>query len=342
MQGEYANAARGRLGRVAGVRAIRMHYNSVYAVESGGSLVLIDTGPDYRGAWGELREALGSALPDLVIATHGHNDHASLGAAWQQAGVPVVVGAEDADLVASPNLHRPGELEALQTFARESGAPGAVAAEMVGALQRRFEANRRADTVDAYAVASPRWPTGLRFVPFQPDAPAGEATLPGAIEIVHCPGHTPGNLVVVERDEGWLFSGDQLLPDMTATPGIQFVVDAATADQWRFRSLPAFLGSLQALGKRQFSQCFPGHGPAFDDVAATIERNIATIEARTTKVARALSPRQPASAWSICEKLYRLAAYRRPWQLLATIQGHLDLLEARGEARAVEGGWLSR
>jgi glyoxylase-like metal-dependent hydrolase (beta-lactamase superfamily II) len=318
-----------------------MHYNTVYAVESGDSLVLIDTGPDYRGAWEELREGLGPRVPDLVIATHGHNDHASLGAAWQRVGVPVVVGAEDSELVASPNLHRPGELEALQTFARESGAPGPVAAEMAGALQRRFEANRRSASVEAYSAASPRWPTGLRFVPFHPDTPAGEATLPGALEIVHCPGHTPGNLVVVERNEGWLFSGDQLLPDMTATPGIQFISDDG-AVQRRFRSLPAFLHSLAGLRKWQTSRCFPGHGPEFDDVATTIERNIATIEARTAKVARALSPAQPASAWSICEKLYRLAAYRRPWQLLATIQGHLDLLEERGEAQAVEGGWLSR
>ena len=54
------------------IRRIAMAYNNVYAVESGGARVLIDTGPDYRGARELLLEALDGWQPDLVVATHAH------------------------------------------------------------------------------------------------------------------------------------------------------------------------------------------------------------------------------------------------------------------------------
>jgi glyoxylase-like metal-dependent hydrolase (beta-lactamase superfamily II) len=317
-----------------------MHYNTVYAVETGNSLVLVDTGPDYRGAWDELRALLGARLPDLVIATHAHNDHASLGAAWQEAGVPVLLGKEDGPAAAAPGLHQPGELEAMERFAGQSGAPAEVVAEMVQGLLRRHAANASVATDGPHSLPGGRWPTALRFRPFAAERHESES-LPDGIEIVRCPGHTPGNLVVVARNEGWLFSGDQLLPDLTATPGIQFLPGNGSPGRWRFRSLPAFLDSLKQLSGRGFSVCYPGHGQSFTDVEAAIQRNIATIEARTAKVGAVLARDQPRTPWDVCESLYRLAARRRPWQLLATVQGHLDVLEERGLAAPTEGGWVS-
>src|SRR5205809_205106 len=41
---------------MASVQRIAMGYNNVYLVEEGGERVLVDTGPDYRGAWAEVRE----------------------------------------------------------------------------------------------------------------------------------------------------------------------------------------------------------------------------------------------------------------------------------------------
>jgi glyoxylase-like metal-dependent hydrolase (beta-lactamase superfamily II) len=128
---------------------------------------------------------------------------------------------------------------------------------------------------------------------------------------------------------------------MTATPGIQFHRGGVGGDEWRFRSLPAFLDSLERLSGEDYTWCYPGHGPAFEGVEDAIQRNIATIEARTAKVEGALTRDEPQTLWSVCERLYRLAARRRPWQLLATVQGHLDVLEKRGAAAAAEGGWLS-
>ena len=46
------------------IRRIRLAYNNVYAVESAGVRVLVDTGPDYAGARATLAEALNT--PEAV------------------------------------------------------------------------------------------------------------------------------------------------------------------------------------------------------------------------------------------------------------------------------------
>ncbi len=320
---------------------VRLHYNTVYALEAGGGRILIDTGPDYRGAW----EALESELPwspDIVITTHGHIDHASLGHRWLAEGVAVAVGADDFGLVETPALHRPGELAAMESYIAKSGAPPEIAAEMVAGLRRRYAwATKTASHHYPPGGSSDRWPTPLRFDTFSPSAAAEAVTLPAGVTVVPSPGHTPGNLVVVDESEGWLFSGDQLLPEITPTPAIQAGPSTADPSEWRFHSLPAFYASLQRLGHLSLTRCYPGHGEVFDNVAGRIGANLSAIDARSARLRAVLAVDGPHSAWALCEALYRRAAARRPWQILSTIQGHLDLLAVAGEARETPEGWTT-
>ena len=92
---------------MADVRSIALGDNTVHLVERGGARLLVDTGPDYAGAWEALREGLAGETPDVVVATHGHHDHAGLGRRWQAAGVPVWVGKADGPLTARPLLQSP-------------------------------------------------------------------------------------------------------------------------------------------------------------------------------------------------------------------------------------------
>ncbi len=321
--------------------AIRLHYNTVYALEAGGGRILVDTGPDYRGAWESLQAEL-PWRPDIVITTHGHIDHASLGQRWQSEGVPVAVGEDDFALVETPALHRPGELAAMESYIAESGAPPEIAAEMVDGLRRRYAwATKTASHHYPPGGSSDRWPTPLRFDTFTPDLSAERASLPEGVRVVPSPGHTPGNLVVVVGPEGWLFSGDQLLPEITPTPAIQAGPSLPSEGDWRFRSLPAFYSSLQRLRSISLTRCYPGHGETFDNVTERVAANLAAIDARTARLRAVLAADGPLSAWDLCENLYRRAAGRRPWQLLSTIQGHLDLLASQGEARETPEGWAT-
>lgn len=315
---------------------MRLAYNTIYVLDGSAGRVLIDAGPDYAGAAALIDEALGRALPEVVIATHGHLDHAGLARHWQERGVPVAMAAADAHLARGP---RSGEAAPAQLarFVDECGAPVDVRTEMLAALARRraWAVASAREEVHPPAGRDGRWPTGLRYRHFEADIPLhGDGELAG-VEALACPGHTPGNFVVIDRSEGWLFSGDQLLPDATPTPAIQ--ARAGGGEEWRFRSLPAFVASLESLAAMSFSRCFPGHGEPFDDVAGVIAANLGQVEQRCTRVMARLRGAGPETAYGVGEQLYPRALRRRPWQILGTVQGQLDVLEDRGQVRR-EGG----
>lgn len=326
------------------MRHIRLAYNSAYLVESGGERVLIDTGPDYRGAREVMAAAVAGSTPSLVVATHGHLDHAGLGHWWQEQGTPVALHDEDLHYSTGHQLDD-DELWALEGFVRESGAPRDVEAEaLAGLAARRAWARQAVETRDYRpAGRDARWPTGLRYEPFEPRCVLVDATTevaPGVRAMV-APGHTPGNLVVFAEAEGWLFSGDQLLPEITPTPAIQRFQSAPGAP-WRFRSLPRFLDSLRQIRGLEATRCYPGHGEPFEDVAAVIDANLSQAELRTARVLEALRENSGATLYALAEALYPRALRKRFWQIIATVQGHLDVLEEDGLATTAEGRWAAR
>ncbi len=317
------------------VQRIALSYNNVYVVDTGGGRVLIDTGPDYRGAFEAIEAALGGRTIDEVLATHGHSDHAGLGHAWRERGVPVALGAADAALVAHPPLSNPVEFARMRAFVETSGAPPEGVAEALDGLERRRAYGRTAMAAYPPPGSRPHWPTGLRLVPYTPGRLITGDGQSAGLRILAAPGHTPGNLVAVEAQEGWLFSGDQLLPEITPTPAVQ--ADPAEAAGWRFRSLPAFVRSLERLAAMEFTRCYPGHGEPFDNVGETIQANLDAIEQRTERVATELAAGGPATLYGLCERIYPRAIKRRFWQILPTVLGHLDLLEEAGRATQRSG-----
>jgi glyoxylase-like metal-dependent hydrolase (beta-lactamase superfamily II) len=325
---------------VSDVLAIPLGDNTVYLVETGGARVLIDTGPDFRGAAESLERALAGRLPDVVVATHGHVDHAGLGAWWQERGVPVALHRADWPLAtgAAPS---DSEFDALKQFALESGAPPEVAAEAIEAIEqrRRWAGASRAAGDYRPVGRDRRWPSGLRYLPFAPRLDVTDVGVPG-LELVHLPGHTPGNVVAWVPAEGWLFSGDQLLPGITPTPALQGHHLPGSQD-WRFRSLPHFLTSLRRLRALAPARCFPGHGEPFGEIVTVIDVNLAQAEQRVERTLAILREGGPATLYAVAEGLYPRAVRRRFWQIVATAQGLLDELEARGEAVFEDGRWAA-
>src|SRR4051812_28357246 len=81
---------------------LRLGANNVYLLDTGESLVSIDAGPDYEGAWQEALaqlEAAGATPQDVgaVLVTHSHLDHCALASTWQrEAGAETWVTEGDA------------------------------------------------------------------------------------------------------------------------------------------------------------------------------------------------------------------------------------------------------
>ncbi len=313
-----------------------MSYNNVYALDHLGGRLLIDTGPDYDGAKALLVTEF-ARTPDLVIATHAHLDHAGLGGWWQSRGVPTAIGLRDVATarVGSARFQETPEWDAFVEFVEASGAPSEVQAETFAGLERSRARGRAQSEPGAYAPsADGKWPTALRFDPFVPARSVvdGEDLLGGAATVFASPGHTPGNLVVTVPSEGWLFSGDQLLPGISPTPAIQW----EPGSHARFASLPRFSQSMRRLATMEFTRCFPGHGEPFDNVAELIANNLAQIDQRTEKVFEAIRAAS-GTLYPICEALYPRAVRRRFWQIVATVQGHLDILVEEGRIIQADG-----
>ncbi len=322
---------------MASVERVRLAYNNVYFVTDGAELVVIDTGPDYRGARETLLEALAGRAPVAVVATHGHLDHAGLGAWWQERGVPVIAGEAD---VAQTLGHTDHDIDDLEHFVEVCGAPGPVVAEVLEGLEQRRDWSHQMRAATAWREQPDgRWPTALHYRPFQPMQTVSDPLeLPCGLTVLPSPGHTPGNLVAILRDADGgtrLFSGDQLLPEITPTPAVQF------HDGERFPSLPRFLDSLRALESVEPvpGECFPGHGEPFVDVRAVIDANLDQAEVRTGRLRQDLDSGGPATLYALAERAYPRALKRRYWQIISTVQGHLDVLAEAGLARHEGGLW---
>ncbi len=314
---------------MATVRRIALGYNNVYLVQDDGEAVFVDTGPDYLGAWDALTGASEGVRASLVVATHGHSDHAGLGARWQAGGVPVGLGVEDLHFTTTAPLAAHDELARMAEFVRGCGAPPDAEAEALAGLHRRHAQGQTLDRDYPPAGSRSHWPTGLRYQPFTPARLLRDGDSVGAgLRVVACPGHTPGNLVLVHQAEGWLFSGDQLLAEITSTPAIQ--VDPRATNGWRFHSLPAFVRSMERVATGNYSRCFPGHGEPFDNVGEIIAVNLDQVAQRSERVLAALRADGPATLYGLCERLYPRALRRRFWQIIPTVLGHLDLLEESG------------
>lgn len=156
------------------VTTVRRAFTNTHLVEVDGHRVLVDTAPqaDTPDVVEKLR-ALGvdPASLDLVIATHGHDDHAGGGTIFQELGVPVLLGVEDTAMAAAGH-NDPATLCPTDRFGRA-----------------------RLEGVEAAS-----------YTPYRPDitlAAGASVTLaellddpsvPGSVHSVA--GHTPGSLVV--------------------------------------------------------------------------------------------------------------------------------------------------
>jgi glyoxylase-like metal-dependent hydrolase (beta-lactamase superfamily II) len=304
-------------------------------------LLLVDAGPDYDGAWEALAAQLEAAgystdAVRVVAITHAHIDHCGLAQRWQQAGVVVAGGGDDAHHFAQGDRVVRFQSDLVLRFLRECGVPASRIERFQAAQERRSARLRAAAKDDAGAEAGgrrERWPGFLRGTPFQADLPLrdGDTIAAGGRRLlfIAAAGHTPGNGVLYEAASGALFSGDQLLPHVTPNPGIHFLHD--DYDQ-RLRSLPAYSRATERIRELQARHLYPGHGEHTTDVDGVIERTLRHHEQRRQRIVRFLRD-GPQTPYALMEKFFPHLPDGRLWQAMAEIVGHVDQLEDDGDVQ---------
>jgi glyoxylase-like metal-dependent hydrolase (beta-lactamase superfamily II) len=176
-------------GEVApGVHRLGSDRVNWYVLEAGGRFTVVDAGlPAHYEQLPALLESRGATLDDVaaLVLTHGHTDHVGFAERLRREGVPVYAHEGDDELLATGG----------------------------GDLPRFFLRNLYRPSVAGYLLEAVRG--GGRDVPpveqYLPVADGETLSIPGSPEVVHVPGHSPGQCALWLRERETLLVGDSVV-----------------------------------------------------------------------------------------------------------------------------------
>ncbi len=295
----------------------------------GPELTIIDTGSAFRPAWDAFKEQFaktGHAIGDIrrVLITHGHPDHAGLAMAIvKRSDARVFIHEGDARKVVTVPEERVGsDWGRYETYYRLLGMPDdfieymhqvAFAALRPGQLLDTVEMLHDGDTLEVGA---------------------------GKLEVLACPGHTPGCVCFHLPDHGVLFSGDHLLPSISPNPVMELGAEASPEEPWegKFRSLVTYIESLGRSRAMDLELVLPGHGDPFTDHRRLIDELNRFHQTRQHHVLKALRA-GAATVYDLARQLFPNREHIELFLSISEMVGHLEVLEEEEKiTQMLEGG----
>ena len=284
-----------------------------------GKVTIVDTGPNSGTTLDTLERGLaeigiGLEAIERVVLTHQHVDHIGLAGVIANRGGAEVVMPNSlehylSDWAASAELD---DEMAAQTMTRH-GLPRSTG-EAVKQVARAYRAF--GDSVAATETFSDGDQVAIGDTDFQ----------------VHWrPGHSPTDHILV-RSDGLTVAGDHLLPEISSNPVLSrdFVSDQGSKELTRYRSLPAYVASLQATRDMPLTKILPGHGPVFEGHFDLIEERLQMHDKRALKMLEALQA-GPANTLEIARSIWGDIAVAQPFLTFSEVLGHMDVLMNEGK-----------
>lgn len=291
---------------------------------AGPPLTIVDTGPNSGTTLDTLERALAEislTVDDIkkVVLTHQHVDHIGLAAIIANRGsaevlMPRLLEAYLADWAASAEL----DDEMAAAAMTRHGLPRSIgdAVKQVARAYRAFgdsvEASGTFDDGDSVEIGDMTFTAHWR------------------------PGHSPTDTILV-RDDGLTLAGDHLLPEISSNPVLSrdFISPKSSNELIRYRSLPAYVASLNATRKMPLTTVLPGHGSPFSGHVELINERMEMHTERSEKMLEALAP-GPANALEIAKAIWGDIAQAQPFLTFSEVLGHMDVLIDEGRVKEIQ------
>lgn len=153
----------------------------------------------------------------------------------------------------------------------------------------------------------------------------GGATL----EFIHTPGHTPGSLSILLREQNILFTGDTILGNGTT------VVMPDGGD------MTLYMDSLARLLKYRAKILCPGHGPVIRTPQTRIQ-NVLDKRLEREQQILALLQESPRTIEEFLKEMYSDLETNRQKLAIGQIRSHLIKLERENRVKTLDGGGSHR
>jgi len=116
-----------------------------------------------------------------------------------------------------------------------------------------------------------------------------------SVRVEWTPGHSPGHICLYAAEEGLLFAGDQLLPDLSPNIGLH---PQSTPDP-----LHEYLDGLKRLAALRPTLVLPAHGRPFTGAAARVDVLVAHHKRRLEQIVEIVG-RSELTAWQVALELW--------------------------------------
>lgn len=279
--------------------------------------ILVDAGPSAPQALEMLETTLRRADVSLnairhIILTHGHFDHFRMAAQIvERSGALVWVHPADRKKLTSVSLN-PFFVDQ-EPAIRFLGKLGVSKAEIASAMSEAETMERGTKPLLDSCIRSLSSGTALKF--------------PGVtINVIHTPGHSSGSCCFHIAENGIIFTGDTLLPEITPNP--IFEIDGGERD----RSLLKLRDSLSQIRQLRVSKAYPGHGEPILSIDQVIDSQFEQMAERSEQVLRILGD-NVLSTFSIANELFPSGGRFHTWLALSEAVGYLGWLKFQNRVR---------
>ena len=279
-------------------------------------LTLIDCGPNSATALLTLERLLallGRSLTDieLVVVTHQHIDHMGLAHAFAARGVAEIACLDLlAPVLGDWEPHSVDDDDDALLMMRRHGVEEhvAVALRSVADVIRGWGASSRVDRLLRTGEVLRLRDRGL--------------------SVLHRPGHSPSDIVLVDEDRRVAFVGDHLLAGVSSNALISRPLTPGW-DGRRPRTLIEYRASLRATAELELDVLLGGHRDPVTDHRELIVARLVSQERRAAALLDKLAD-GPLTAHELATATWGEVAFAQAFLTLSEVLGHLDLLIEEG------------